>query len=277
MTTGKHQKSKAVASQNGDYDAEGTPIVVPETTYQLPPEGMHEARLVWVIDCGTHRSNFNDGKKQRKVIFTWELPNEKAVFVEERGKEPFLVSNIYTMSLGERSNLYRDIAAWQGKRAIETVRHNLALLLGEACLLNVLHKATKKNQLRASVISVAPLPRATRVPVQITPSLKYSITDGVAGGVYDKLPAWIQKMILKSEEIDGEHPSENEMIARNVREATANATESRPHRPVSLNEPTSEGQVVQSKSSPEDLDEDALNALNAELAGAAGEGEEYAD
>jgi hypothetical protein len=164
------------------------------------------------------------------VILAWELPNEKAVFDVDRGPEPFLVHKIYTMSLGERSNLYRDIAAWQGKHAIEKVRHNLALLLGEPCLVNVIHEMNKKNQLRAKVISVAPLPKATRVPAQITPSLKYSIKDGV-NGAFDDLPEWIQKMICASEEIGGARPS--------VRETTANAQQPRPHPPVGINERTS--------------------------------------
>jgi hypothetical protein len=246
MNKQQQHKTAVTGQKNGD-EGEGTPIEVPETTYQLAPEGMHEARCVWVTDIGTHHSNVPDGKKQRKVILFWELPLQKTVFVDERGEEPFLVHKIYTMSLGERSNLYRDITAWQGKHAIERVRHNLALLLGEPCLVNVIHEMTKKNQLRAKVISVAPLSKATRVPAQITPSLKYSIKDGV-GGAFDDLPEWVQKMICASEEIGGARPSVEEITERNVREATANAQEPRPHPPVGINESSA------------DIDEDQLNA-----------------
>jgi hypothetical protein len=232
------QNKKAVASQNGN-SGRGTPIKVPQPIYQLPPEGVHIARCVGVVDIGTQRSTFGDGKKAPKVILIFELPNELAVFVEERGEEPFHQSIIYTNSLGERSNLYRDIVAWQGKGAVDKLRDDLGLLVGEPCMLNLIHETTKKGTTRSKVIGVTPLPKGMKVPAQISPSLTYSITDGVAGGRYDKLPGWIQKMILASEEIDGEHPSENEIAERNVRQATANAQEPRPHRPVGMSEPTS--------------------------------------
>jgi hypothetical protein len=217
----QQQQEKAVTTRNGD-EGEGTPIEVPETTHQLAPQGMHPARLVWVADIGTHHNPFGDGKKQRKVILFWELPNEKAVFDMDRGPEPFLVHKIYTMLLSDRTNLYRDLTAWLGKHVIERVRHNLALLIGEGCLLNVIHETNKKGQLHANVISLAPLPKATRVPAQITPSLRYSIKHGV-GGAFADLPEWVQKMICASEEIGGARPSVAEVTERNVRRATANA------------------------------------------------------
>jgi hypothetical protein len=236
--TGKPDK-KAVTGQNGD-EGEGTPIEVPEITYQLPPDGMQAGRCVWAIDIGTHLSNFSNGGKQRKVVLGFELPLQKTIFDPERGEEPFLLSNIYTMSVDERSNLYRDLAAWQGKGAIQFLRKNLAALLGKPCLLNVQYKTTKKNQLRASIIGINPLPKGTRIPAQITPSLKYSISDAF-GGCYNNLPGWVQKFIDDSEELAdaNSNSSVEAKTERNVRKAAANA-KPRPHRPVEINEPTSD-------------------------------------
>jgi hypothetical protein len=107
----EEQTKMAVAGQNGNK-GRGTPIKVPEPRYQLPREDIHVSRCVGVIDIGTHRSPFGDGKKIPKVILIFELPEEKAVFVEERGEEPFHLSKIYTNSLGEKSNLYKDVVAW---------------------------------------------------------------------------------------------------------------------------------------------------------------------
>jgi hypothetical protein len=230
---------KAVASKNGD-EGEGNPIAVPEITYQLAPEGMHEAWCVWVFDAGTHISHFNDGKKQRKLILGFELPHEKTTFDVERGPEPFVVHKIYTLTLHERGVLHRDLATWIGTRGIERVRPNLALLLGLPCQVNVVHKLTQKNQLRPDIISIARLPKATRIPPQITPALKYSISDGT-GGAYDDLPEWVRtKFVDVSEEIGGARPSVEEITERNVRKAVANAhVEPQPHRPVSIDEPTS--------------------------------------
>jgi len=232
------QKRAAVGQLNGG-NGEGTPIEVPEIQYQRPPADMHIGRLAWIVCIGTQPSNFPDGKSQRKVIFCWELPNEKAVFVRERGEEPYLVSSIYSLSLGERSNLYRDIVSWKGKGAIDRLRKDLALLLGDTAWLNVIHKTTKKNQPRAAIIGVNPVPKSTRIPAQITPSLQYSIRDG-RGGAFNRLPDWIRKLIEASEEFTGARPSASAIAERNMREATDNALRktapAKPHAPVRMSE-----------------------------------------
>jgi hypothetical protein len=242
----QNQNEKAIVGQNGN--GRGTPIKVPKTKHQLPPIGVHPARCVGVVDVGTQTSKYYEGRRP-KVVITFELPNELAVFVEERGEEPFHQSSIYTNSLGDRSNLYRDIVAWQGKGAVDKLRDDLGILVGAACLLNITHEDTP-NGTRSKIVGITPVPKGTVVPAQISPSLTYSISDGVAGGRYDELPSWIQKMILESEEIDGEHPSEGQIVERNVRQATANAQA----------EPASPDPVE--------------DALNAELAGVTGDSEE---
>jgi hypothetical protein len=218
-----NKKKTAVASHNGD-NGRGTPIKVPEKTYQLTPEGFHPARCTLVADVGTHRYN-HDGKKQPKLVITFELPTLLTVFDEERGPEPPHQSIICTNSLGERSKLYKTIVSWLGKGAIDRLRDDLGLLVGEPCMLNLIRETSPAGTTRCKIIDVTRVPKGTEVPAQISPSLRYSIADGVAGGTYDKLPAWIQKMILDSEEIDGPHPSKTEIAERNVRQATANATE----------------------------------------------------
>jgi hypothetical protein len=218
----KQDKSEAaVASLNGNT-GRGTPIKVPQPKYQLPPADLHESRCVGVIDIGTHDSGFPDGKKLPKVILIFELPNERRVFVEERGEEPFHQSKIYTNSLGEKSSLYKDLKGWKGEAFIRLAREDLGILAGEPRMLNITHEE-KNGKTRAIIIGISPVPRGTTVPTQISPSVTYSISEGVAGGTYDRLPSWIQKFILDSEEIDGPKPSKAEIAERNVREATANA------------------------------------------------------
>ena len=63
------------------------------TDYPIPPAETHVARCVWVIDLGTHKTEWKGQKKrQRKVRFHFELPNCKVVFDEDKGMEPFMVS-----------------------------------------------------------------------------------------------------------------------------------------------------------------------------------------
>jgi hypothetical protein len=230
-------------------------IKVRKPKFKIPPSGLQLARLVGLFDVGTHRITFGgEEKKQAKLVATFELPLCLEVFDEEIGPQPLHQSAIYHNTLTPKSNLYRDLSSWQGKPRIEALRNdpngNLGFLLGEPAWLNITHETGRDGTLRAKVIGILPVSKETKVPDQISPSLTYCVdTDGIGPGRYDKLPPWIQKIVMASEEIDGEHPSQREITERNVRQATANALEPRPHPPVGINEPSSA-----------QVDEDALNA-----------------
>jgi hypothetical protein len=173
--------------------------------YQIPPEGNHVARCVRVIDLGTQRDSYMGKPKiMHKAMVAWELPDEKAVFDEERGEEPFLVSKEYTVSLGERANLRHDLEAWRGKQFTEAElkAFDISKLIGAACMVNVVHRTSKNNRNYASITAVTPLPKGVKkadVPKQTLPSLSYQIEDG-NNEVFKALPEWIQKKIMESEE-----------------------------------------------------------------------------
>jgi len=75
----------------------------PNYTRQLPPIGNHVARLINIVYLGTqHSPQYGDTFKLR---LTWELPNEKAVFKENEGEKPFVVSKETSLSMGTKSAL----------------------------------------------------------------------------------------------------------------------------------------------------------------------------
>jgi hypothetical protein len=202
-------------------------LIVSESggTYQLPPEGIHVARCVRVVDLGTQRSEFNgNSKRLRKVRTSWELPEEKTVFDQERGEEPFLVSKEYTKSLGTKSNLRRDIESWRGRgfTGSEAEAFDLTTLLGTACMINLIHEVSKQNRRKyAKIISITPLPRGMQAPPQFLPSVQYSIEEGT-GGAFDELSEYVQQKICASDEL-GKRSTKKEITECNVRQATANA------------------------------------------------------
>jgi len=200
-------------------------LIVPKKVRQLPPPDNHIGRCVWIIDLGTQVSNFDDGKKQRRVLISFELPNEKTVFTQEKGEEPFVVSKEYSLTLGPKSNLRRDIQSWLGRNLNESemVDFDLGRFLGKAALVNVIHEASKKTgEEHAKIIGITSLLKTMQAPAQINPSILYSIEDG-RGGAFDQLPDWVQKKICTSEELGGAQPSVAEITERNVRQATENA------------------------------------------------------
>ena len=71
---------------------------------EKPAPGMVDAVCVFVVDIGNHliKSSFGD-KIQHRVIFCWEV-EEKIQHGEYAGK-PFMVSQQFTLSLFEKSNL----------------------------------------------------------------------------------------------------------------------------------------------------------------------------
>lgn len=179
---------------------------------QLPPIGSHPARCVHIIDLGTQKDSF-EGKPKiiRKVRINWELPLEKAIFVEERGEEPFMCGADYTLSLNQRANLRHMLESWRGREftADELKGFNLEVLLGKSCLVNIIHKTSAQKRNYAVVATVTPLPKGMQCPKASLPKLNYDIEMG-KNIVFDQLPEWIQKKILASQEFEsGPAPAES--------------------------------------------------------------------
>ena len=235
--------------------------VTTSSNYQLPPEGIHLARCTRIIDLGTQKTEFNGKSKNlKKIRIYWELPEETNEFDKEKGEDPFFVSKEYTATIGERSNLRHDIESWLGKGFAGSETFELATLLGKPCMINIIHETSKKGRKYSKIIGVTPLPKGLHAPAQITPTLHYQIENGF-DDVFEKLPEYMQLKIQASLEMTGEpdEPDE-EIIERNVRQATANAQEPKPRPLGKISEPTST-----------DPDEDALDA---ELAGVTANGDE---
>lgn len=60
---------------------------IPVKPKVLAPEGTYVARLISIIDIGSHKTSFGD---KRQVLLTWELPTELHTFKEEEGQNHFL-------------------------------------------------------------------------------------------------------------------------------------------------------------------------------------------
>jgi hypothetical protein len=182
-------------------------------SFQIPPEGNHLARCIRVIDLGTQTDAYNGKpKKHHRLMIGWELPEEKAVFDEERGEEPFLVSKEYTLSLDERANLLHDLESWRGKgfSEAELDAFDISQLLEVVCMVNVIHRVSAKKRKYASVNGITRVPKGMKdlVPGQVLPSIKYSIEDR-RDGAFEVLPEFIQEKIMASEEWEADSTSDD--------------------------------------------------------------------
>lgn len=168
---------------------------------QQPPAGTHVARCISVIDLGTQPTPFGDA---HKISVTWELPNEQAVFSQEKGEQPFVIAKDYTLSLYEKANLRHDLESWRGRQFTDTELKgfDVAKLIGVPAMLSVVHKTTQKGKTYANVAGVSAMPKGMVCPPQINPSVEYSIRDG-ENDVFDSLPEWLQKKIKSAQEWNG--------------------------------------------------------------------------
>lgn len=114
------------------------------------PAGMHRAICADVVDLGMVQGQFGTKHKVR-VIWQTEMPMPDG--------KPYLVDQLYTLSLDERSNLRRDLEAWRGKpfSLTEAAGFDLERLIGVSCGLVVVHKPGKEpGKVFANIQAVIP-------------------------------------------------------------------------------------------------------------------------
>ena len=158
--------------------------------------GTYAAICVGIIDVGEQYSEAYD-KYSRKAIFQWEIPDET---IEIDGETvPRMISETYTASLAERSNLRGVLESWRGKQFTEDELRgfDLANVLGAPCLLNIIHAESSKGKKFASVASISRLPKGMHVDTS-TEKVMFCLDDAGALERVDKFPEWIQKRIKES-------------------------------------------------------------------------------
>lgn len=167
--------------------------------FEQAPAGTHVARCVRLIDIGTQFGEYQ-GKPNalRKVVVTWELPNELMAEGDYKGK-PFLVNKWYTASLGEKANLRKDLVNWRGREFTddELKGFEAKKILGTTCMLSL----TPNEKGKVRVTGVMKLPKGSDAPPQINPSIYFSLErDEFSQATFDLLSEYWQTEIRKSPE-----------------------------------------------------------------------------
>lgn len=176
--------------------------------------GSYPARIYQLIHIGTVPGY--QGMLQNKVRIGFELPTEMKVFDEKKGEQPRAISQEYTLSFSEKSNLRKLILACDPK-AIEVAEDgfveefDVENLLGKELLITILQKAKKDGSGNYAYIdSVTRLPKGMMCPEQINPSQLLSF-DKWNDELFAKLPDFLRKAIESSEEykvMNGEAPTD---------------------------------------------------------------------
>jgi len=171
---------------------------------ELIPAGNYIARCYQMIQIGHVKEVIlGEVKTLNKVRIGWELPTETKVFSPEKGEQPFVISEEYTLSMHEKSNLRKTLASWRGKdfSIEEAASFDITKLLGVACMVNIIHRPSKADPSRIyqKIGSVSPIPKGMNCPPLIN---KISVLqyDNFDHALFSSLPDFIKDKIKNSEE-----------------------------------------------------------------------------
>lgn len=165
------------------------------TPKEIVPAGNHVARCYSMVEIGTVTTEYmGEEKSLKKVRVSWELPFKKKVFKPENGEQPYSISKEYTLSMYEKANLRKDLESWRGKgfNDTEAKSFDISKLLGKPCMINVIHKESKKGNMYAQVSSITPIPDGMNCPEQINQTFELSYSDW-SDAKFNSLPEWIRK------------------------------------------------------------------------------------
>jgi len=184
-----------------------------ESEFQSVKPGTYVARCYRMIEIGTIKEDYmGQEKQQQKVMVTWELPTELAVFDEAKGEEPYAVSKTYTLSMHEKANLRKDLESWRGKGFTEDEanKFDISVLVGKPCLLSIQLQQSKSNPGRSYTVisSISPLMKGQECPPQIneTKILSYDnfnweLFDNLSDYTKDKIKSSIEFQMLQEPSI----------------------------------------------------------------------------
>ena len=163
------------------------------------PAGIKTAVCSAIIDLGEQETKWKDKVKVgRKVMFIWEIPSE--TIETEDGTFPRTINKQFTLSLHERAGLRKMLQAWRGKTftEAETEGFDLKSMLGQGCMLSVVHTVSKSNgNTYANVDSVMGLPDGVPAP-KATHLISFDLDAPTALEDLEMLPEWIQNRIKES-------------------------------------------------------------------------------
>lgn len=167
-------------------------------TYDPIPDGQHIAVCYAVVDEGV-QYNPRYENNYRKVRIMWELPE---VTMEYNGETvPRVFSKEYTLSLGDKSNLRKDLQAWRGKAFTDEdllSGFNLSQLIGKGCILQITNEK-KDGKTYTNITGIMALMRGMQCPSPHNTPFVFDLENPECLSKLPELPKWLQEKITQSE------------------------------------------------------------------------------
>jgi hypothetical protein len=180
----------------------------PKKKFELVPEGTYDARLMWLIDLGTHEDVYEGVTRYpHQLYFGWELIGTST----EDGR-PFMVGRIYNITNGrfgpyiaKTSNLYKMLRVWQkwdDKQASRLSSLGKLIKEGAAASITLAHEPSKKDPDKINVI-LETIKGCKKDPSSATnPQISYQVGNDIP----EALPDWIKTKVKACLENNGGIP-----------------------------------------------------------------------
>jgi len=170
--------------------------------YKRVPAGSHIARCFSVADLGTHTTNGQYGEStNRKIRIAWEIfgedENNSPLTIEIDGVEmPMTINKMYTLSLGEKANLRKDLSAWRGRdfNEEELKGFDISTIVGVHCMLNVT-VSENNGKTYSNVAGISPLHKSMTKPDGVHKNQVFDLDNpdlDVFNTFHEKLQAYIK-------------------------------------------------------------------------------------
>ena len=176
--------------------------------------GSYRAICYGIVVLGTTYNPAFDNT-QTKILFLWELPDERITIDGE--DKPRAISESYTLSLNEKANLRAMLESWRGKAFSEEELQGFDItnVLKAPCLVSTKIMTSKQGKEFAKISSVTRLPKGMEVPKDTeNPTVVFDITNNACPlEMMDMLPEWVQNRIKESVEYKTRTTSPDDFIA----------------------------------------------------------------
>ena len=175
-------------------------------TDYLAPSGTHIARCYKMIHVGTRSYEYNgDPKTKNSIWFYFELPTEMRTFDKENGEQPLSINIEYNLTFYEAAKLFQHVNTWRGKTLTpqEIDDFEIDSLIGEPCMLSVIHNVSSKNgKTYANITGVSAMPKGIEAPEQINESFIWDYDTNFSIEAFNEFHPFFQDMIKQTPEWD---------------------------------------------------------------------------
>lgn len=178
-------------------------LIAKEGTSLPPiPEDVYQGICYAIYDIGTQFSE-KFGKTSHQCIIIWEIPSVRIEMEKDGAKIdlPRVVSKKYSVSLGEKSHLRRDLQSWRGKAfsADDLAGFDISRLAGANCMIQIVHK-TESGKTYSNIASILPLYKGIPPKKPENPVIVYEVPNPIPEGA----PKWIAELISQCAEFKNE-------------------------------------------------------------------------